>query len=131
MFLSILSISCANESYYKKGQLVELQAIELSKDANGSSLNYNKTDLSIRYYKTLSGKKLGVTNQLLIQCKESVDCPKLLDTFNLSNYSKLSDKIFVVIIENGDDVFSVSRALFESKEVEFAHPNFIKEKRKR
>jgi len=122
IFLSIFSISYANESYYKNGKLVELKNTYSSRSFNDSSINY---------YKDITGKKIGVTDQLLVQCKESVNCTKLLNTFNLSNYSKLSDKIFIVNIENGNNVFSISRALFESKKVEFAHPNFIKERRKR
>ena len=122
ILIGIVSMSYANESYYKNGELVELQNIYSSKNVNNSS---------ITYYKTLSGKKIGVTNQLLLQCKESVDCIKLLDTFNLSNYSKLSDTIFIVTITNSNNIFSVSKALFESKKVVFAHPNFIKKKKKR
>ena len=122
IFLGMFSISYANESYYQNGKLVELQSTYLSKFFNDSSINY---------YKTAAGKKVGITNQLLVQCKKSVNCPKLLDTFDLLNYSKLSDKIFLVKIENAEDIFSVSRAIFESDKVEFAHPNFIKERRKR
>jgi len=134
MLLSIFSLSYANESYYENGKLVELHNIYSSSDANDSSIKYYKKDFNtspIKYYKTVTGKKVGVTDQLLVQCIESVNCPELLDTFNLSNYSKLSNTIFIVKIKNGDNIFSVSKALFESKEVEFAHPNFIKEKRKR
>jgi len=122
MFLGIFSISYTNESYYKNGKLVVLQNIHSIRSFN---------DSSIKYYKTVSGNKVGITNQLLVQCKESVNCPKLLDTFNLLSYSKLSDKIFIVKIENRDDIFFISRALFESNKVAFAHPNFIKKRRKR
>jgi len=122
IFLGLLSISYANESYYKNGKLVELQNTQVSRSSNYSSINY---------YKTATGKRIGVTDQLLVQCKKSVDCPTLLATFNLSNYSKLSDEIFVVKMENGDNVFSVSRAIFESNKVEFSHPDFTKERRKR
>ena len=122
IFLGLFSMSYANESYYKNGKLVELQNTHVTRSSNYSPINY---------YQTATGKKVGVTDQLLVQCKETVHCPKLLETFNLSNYSKLSDKIYVVKIENGDSIFSVSRALFESKKVVFAHPNFIKKKRKR
>ena len=122
IFLSIFSLSYANESYYKNGKLVELQNIHASRSLHNSSINY---------YKTTAGKKVGITDELLVQCKASVDCPKLFNTFNLSNYSKLSDTIFVVNVENGDNVFSLSRALFETGKLEFAHPNFIKERRKR
>jgi len=122
IFLGIFSISYANESYYENGKLVELQNTHSSRSVKDSSINY---------YKTVTGKKVGVTDKLLVQCKASVNCPNLLDSFNLLNYSKLSNKIFVVKIVNGESVFSVSRALFESKKVVFAHPDFIKERRKR
>ena len=120
--LGISSISYANESYYKNGKLVELQNTHSKRSFSDSSINY---------YKTVSGKKVGVTNQLLVQCKASVNCTELLYSFSLVNHAKLSDKIFVIKIENGDNIFSVSRALFESKKVEFSHPDFIKERRKR
>jgi len=122
ILLGIFSISYANESYYKNGKLVELKSSYSSRSFDSSS---------IKYYKTLGGNKVGVKNQLLVQCREGINCLKLLNTFNLSNYSKISDKIFVVNITNSNNVFSVSRALFESKDVVFAHPNFIKAKRKR
>ena len=134
ILIGIVSMSYANESYYKNGKLVELQNIYSSSDFNNSSIKHYKQDSnssSIKYYKTLTGNKVGITDQVLVQCSESVNCPELLDNFNLSNYSKLSDKIFVVKIENGDNVFSISRLLFESTKVEFAHPNFIKERKRR
>ena len=134
ILLGLFSISYANESYYKNGKLVELQNIYSSSEANDLSIKYYKksfNDLPIKYYKTVTGNKVGVTDQLLVQCSKSINCPELLDTFDLLNYSKLSDTIFIVTIENGDDIFSVSKSLFESKKVEFAHPNFIKEKRRR
>jgi len=122
ILLGLLSLSYADESYYKNGKLVELQNTHISRSSNHSSTSY---------YKTASGKSVGVTDQLLVQCKRSVSCPKLLATFDLLNYSKLSDTIFVVKVENGDNVFSVSRALFESNKVLFSHPDFTKERRKR
>ncbi len=128
---SISSISHANESYYKNGKLVELKNIYSFIGVNDSPIKHSKSKSSIKYYKTITGKKVGVTNQLLVKCKELVNCPMLLDTFNLLNYSKLSDTIFIVTIKKGGNVFSVSRTLFESTEVEFAHPNFVKERRKR
>ena len=122
IFIGIFSILNANQSYYKNGKLVELQ--------NTYSLR-NITTSSIHYYKNTAGNKIGVKNQILVQCKKSINCAELFHTFNLSSYSKLSDKIFIVKVENINDVFSISRALFESKKVEFAHPDFIKARKNR
>ncbi len=122
LFIGLLSAVYANESYYKSGKLVELQNIHTSKSVNGSYINY---------YKNTQGKKIGITDDILVQCRDGVSCPNLLNDFNLVNYSKLTDKIFIIKIEDYDNIFSISRKLFESGDVEFAHPNFIKERRKR
>jgi len=122
ILLGILSAFYANESYYKNGKLVELQNIDISRSVNHSNVDY---------YKTANGKNVGVTDKLLVQCKEGVSCSKLLDDFNLINYSKLTDKIFIVKIEDNDNIFAISRKLYEGGNVEFAHPNFIKERKRR
>ncbi len=122
IFLGLLSISYANDSYYSNGQLVELQNIHSSRSASGSYIDY---------YKTANGQKVGITDDILVQCKEEVNCTQLLNQFNLTNYTKLTDKIFIIKIQDYDNIFSVSRALFESQKVKFAHPNFIKERKQR
>ncbi|MCF6330591.1 MAG: hypothetical protein L3I99_03475 [Sulfurimonas sp.] len=122
IFIGLLSALYANESYYKGGKLVELQNMHISKSVNGSYVDY---------FKNKQGHKIGVTDDILVQCKDGVSCSKLLNKFNLINYSKLTDKIFIIKIKDYDNIFSISRKLFESGDVEFAHPNFIQEKRKR
>ncbi len=122
MLAGIVSVSYANESYYKSGKLVELENINISRSVKNSDINF---------YKNIYGQKIGISNEILVQCKEGINCAKLLNSFNLRNYSKLTDKIFIVKIEDYDSIFSMSRKLFESTHVEFAHPNFIKERKRR
>ncbi len=122
IFIGLISAVYANESYYKDGKLVELQNMHISKSING---------LYVDYYKNKQGYKIGITDDILVQCKDGVSCSKLLNKFNLMNYSKLTNKIFIIKIEDYDNIFSISRKLFESGDVEFAHPNFIQEKRRR
>lgn len=122
IILGLFSMSYANASYYENGKLVELENIHSSRSVNGSY---------IEYYKNANGQKVGITDDILVQCNEGVDCPSVLNQFNLTDYKKLTDKIFVVKIQDYDNIFSVSRALFESKKVKFAHPNFIKERQRR
>ena len=115
------SLSWANESYYKNGELVELKLSSHSRSLKDSSINY---------YQTKSGKKIGVKNEILLKCKGNVDCSSFLKSYDLTNYSKLTKDIFIVKVFNSD-VFSVSRSLYETGKVEFVHPNFINKKRKR
>lgn len=79
----------------------------------------------------MRGQKIGVTDEILIQCKKEFSCLALFSKFNIINYSQLTDKIFIIKIEDYDNVFSLSRRLFETGKVEFSHPNFIKERKKR
>ncbi len=122
LFLGLLCVVMANESYYKNGKLVEL--------INTHNIRAT-TGVDVNYYKTQKGKKVGIRDQILVQCKENIDCEKLLKSYKLFNYRKITQKIFVVKIENYDEIFLLSRKLFESGDVQFAHPNFIKERKKR
>lgn len=112
----------ADSSYYDRGELVELQKMKVLRTADSNG---------IEYFKTRSGQKIGITDEILIQCKVGIDCIALLNQFNLSNVSKVTDTIIVVKITDYDNIFSLSRELYESGKVEFAHPNFIKERRLR
>ena len=122
LLIGLFSSVFANESYYKNGKLVELENIHETRSYSGSYIDY---------YKTMHGQKIGITDDILVQCKEGINCSDLLTKYNLSNFSKLTDKIMIVKIEDYDNIFSISRELYESGNVDFAHPNFIKERRKR
>ncbi len=122
LFLSFALLLSASESYYDRGELVELKKVLTSRSA---------TDTGVEYFSTQSGQKIGITDEILVKCKANVDCKDLLKQFNQLNVSKLTDTIFIVKIENFDTIFSLSRALYESGKVEFAHPNFIKERKLR
>jgi len=120
--IGILSASCANDSYYKNGKLTTLKSTSKSRSLSGSN---------IEYYSNQKGQEIGVINEVLLECKDNINCDTLLSSLNLKNYSKLTNKIFLVKVENNDDAFSTSRKLFESGSVKYAHPNFIKKRTKR
>ena len=112
----------ADSSYYEKGKLVELQKMNTLRSADGGS---------VEYFQTTKGQKIGIKDEILVQCKTGVDCKLLLNQFNLNDISKVTDTIFVVKIKDYDNIFLISRELFESAKVNFAHPNFVKERRLR
>lgn len=122
LLVGFISITYANESYYKNGVLVKLEKMHASRAYKGSY---------IEYYKTVQGQKIGITDEILVECKDGVNCSKLLSSYNLVNYSNLTDKILIVKIDDYDNIFAISRKLFESGDVKYAHPNFIKERKRR
>ena len=122
MFLLFTLLLNADGSYYERGKLVELQKMHEIRVNDNSG---------IEYYKTKSGQKIGITDKILVQCKSGVDCSSFLAKYDLRDVSKLTEKIFVIKVNDYDTIFSLSRALFESGSVEFAHPNFVKERKLR
>lgn len=122
IFLLFTSLLRADGSYYERGKLVKLQKIH-EKRANDNS--------GVEYYKTRTGQKIGITDEIIVQCKLGVTCDDLFKKLNLNDISKLTDKIFVIKVKEYDSIFPLSRLLFESGSVEFAHPNFIKKRKLR
>ncbi len=112
----------ATESYYDRGTLVKL---EVAKEVRALS----KSD--IKYFTTQSGKRVGVKNELLVKCKAKINCVELLKIYKQKDIKQISSTIYKVKVQNDGDVFSLSRKLFESGEVEFAHPNLTKTVTKR
>ncbi len=122
LLLTLTLLLGANESYYEKGELVELKKILQSRSTDSTG---------IEYFQKSNGQKVGITDEILVKCNAGIDCERLLAQFSQTNISKLTDTIFVVKVEDYDDIFSLSRELFKSGDVEFAHPNFIKERKLR
>ncbi|MEA3315295.1 MAG: hypothetical protein U9Q30_05510 [Campylobacterota bacterium] len=118
LLLFISSILSGSNSYYKDGVLVQLDSVSQNRDINDD----------IRYFQTENGIKIGTTDEILVKCKVDVDCKKLLNRFNIQSSKNLTTNILIVKVTNSSDVFSISRKLFETGLVEYAHPNFIKKR---
>lgn len=122
LMLMPMGIINAESSYYERGELVELKKMYTQRGSDKGAIEYFRTD---------KGKKIGITDEILVECEAGVDCIALLNQFGLNDISKITDTIFVAKTKKFDDIFTISRGLFESKKVKFAHPNFVKERRLR
>lgn len=112
----------AESSYYEKGKLVQLKKLYEKRISDNNN---------IEYYQTQGGYRIGIKDEILVQCKEGINCSKLLASYSNVEVLKLTDKIFVLKVQDYDTVFSTSRELFNSGSVDYAHPNFIKERKLR
>ncbi len=121
LFLFVVSLY-GDSSYYERGRLVNLQELNTPRDYDSEA---------VKYFKTTTGQKIAITDEILVKCKDGIDCKKLLNSFSLTDISNLTDTIYIVKVIDYDSIFPISKELFESGDVEFAHPNFIKQKRKR
>ena len=119
-------LGCASDFYYENGQKVEVLKIE------SNEVQQKKTDNdAVKYYQTSKGHKVGVKNDILVECKEKVNCREVLSSYPLISIKALSETIFLVEVAKDKNVFEVSQKIYEDVNVKIAHPNFRKEKRRR
>lgn len=124
--IGLTAFGFATDFYYEGGQKIEVTKLYESR-----SFEHNDSIRSVEYYKTSRGHKVGVVNEILVQCKSNVNCEELLKKHDVLAVTALSDTIFLVSISEDKNVFEMSQGLYEDSGVEIAHPNFVKEKRRR
>lgn len=121
--LSLTLLGCANDFYYENGKKIEVSKIE------NRDTNHKMTD--IKYYKTSQGHKIGVKNDILVECNADVNCIEVLNKYNTLSITPVTDTIFLVKIAKEKNIFEFSQKLYKDSNIKIAHPNFRKEKRRR
>jgi hypothetical protein len=123
-FILIIAVTLFSSEvfYYEFGEKVFLSKLPISKSSTSD----------IVYYKTRNGSRIGVSNKILVKCKGTSEvCKKLFDMKSILKVEKISNTISLVTIEKDADIFEISNILSQKDEVAFAHPDFIKKKRRR
>lgn len=119
LVIGLLSLQ-ANDFYYENGKKVMVvKALE------------NRSNDNISYYQNSLGKKIGVQDEIILKCKQSSACATTLQKYNFLKIEKLSDTLLLVKIAENQNIFKVSQSLYNEPSIEFAHPNFTKERTRR
>jgi hypothetical protein len=124
--MAVTLVGEASDFYYENGKKVNVVEIE-----KASTQQKSESALDIKYYKTSKGYKVGVKNDILVECKEGSNCEKVLSLYETVSVEALSDTMFRVTIAKDKNVFEFSQKLYMDKNISIAHPNFRKEKRRR
>jgi len=124
-FLGLTLLGCASEFYYENGKKVHLT--EMSTEGNHKVTS----EEGVRYYETDTGHKVGVKQDILVECQEGVACEKVLSNYETLSIKALTDSIYLVTIAKDENVFVFSQKLYEDADIQIAHPNFMKEKKRR
>ena len=120
IFLLIV-VGNATEFYYENGKKVEVTKLKEQRD---------KRD-NVTYYKSSKGHKIGVKDDILVQCRADIDCTRVLSKYETISLLSLSDKIILVTISKDKNIFKFSQKLYEDEDIAIAHPNFIKVRKRR
>jgi len=124
--MGLTLLGCAGDFYYNNGQQIEVTPLKTTQEQSKKTKSKKVT-----YYKTSTGRKIGVTDEILVECQEDTNCTKVLGQYNLNSISKLTDSIFLVTSPSEENIFRLSQKLYDDKGIAKAHPNFIKTKKRR
>ena len=124
--LGLTMLTNASEFYYANGEKVELTQIEVTETVGKRVLN-SRT----KYYKTATGKSVGVRNDILVECVSDKDCEKVLSKYETTDVSQLSDSIYIVKIALDKNIFAFAQKLYDDSDIKIAHPNLRKIKSRR
>ena len=70
-------------------------------------------------------------NEVLVKCIEGVSCVDVLSTYKFNQINKLTNTIYIINLNNTKDAKEVSTLLKTNNRIKFAHPNYIKAKKRR
>jgi len=118
IFLIIItSLIKADDFYYNNGNIVKVTKI--LKLRNNSE---------IKYYRTSNGNKIGVKNDILVECVDDVNCSKVLTKYDILSFKNITDTIYLLQIDKSKNIFEFTQKLYLDNDIKIAHPNFRKER---
>jgi len=104
--------------YYEFGKKVKLTPITNYRDLECCD--------GVLTYKTEDGRVVKFKNEIIVKLKDGVDPKKLFEEFNITNFSKLANKTFIIKVPCEENLLSLAKKLYESNQVKYAIPNKIK-----
>jgi len=128
--LLFISVANAQDNYfYQNNKKVTLTpAPPLTR-----SLISTSQEKTVNYYHTDQGYQVGVYNKLLVKFKPSDDLDPylLLSPYDIEIDKQLGELLYLLIVPSNDLAIDIANRLSEQDFIEYAHPDFIKQLRRR
>ncbi len=124
LFCIITSSNLSAEYYFSHQKRIGLTAIDTHK-----SRELKSTDKL--FFKDTHNNIIAITNQIIVSYKKLSDKEKIEKNYQLTYIKNLDHNIFLYKVPNKKQTFEISNTLYKLESIKYAHPNFIKEKRKR
>jgi len=122
LLVFLATLLYGGEYYYEFGKKVELTPAMDSRDSTNSD---------IHVYKTRDGKKVKFKHEVMIKFKDDIDIEDFFKSFNIKNYKRISEKVYLVKPPKDMDVIVLAKDMYESNKLVYAIPNKINNYKKR
>lgn len=120
--LALLQIGCASDNYYyQNNEKIYLTPVT----------DYSRAISNTDYYTNDKGITIGVNDQILLKLNNNADIDTVLTKYNLTLEKKLSSLLYLVKVSNKTLTIDTANRLNEDTYVQYAQPNFIKQKMSR
>lgn len=123
ILLGILSLNLLNAEnfFYSDGKKVQMQPKISTK-----SLDSNASSEDVFEYTTTDGKNIKFKNQIIVKCNDNAYCEDDFSDLNLTSYKKIFNNMYLIKLENGEDIFEYCQKLYEKDDIKEAHPNLVR-----
>lgn len=119
IIVCILQFGYSNDKfYYQNHQKIYLSPYN----------NLLRSNPDIDYYQNENGVVLGVTDKLIVKIKDGVLIESLLLNFNLFIEKNIDKNLYLLKVDNKNNTIDISNKLNENENIEYAQPDFVKQK---
>lgn len=116
LIILIQTVYAQEHYYYKNNTKVPLY------EYNSHSRNTENID----YYKNEKGILLGVTDKIIVKCKQTGCLKNYILEFNLTSPVKLGNDLYAVKVTHRSLTLDTANKLSQKDDIAYAHPDFIK-----
>ncbi len=118
LLLFAFTLLNAENFYYQNGNKIYLQPLKTQKSINSD----------IDYFVDQYQRKLGTTDEIIVQLNKDVKIDKILSKYSLSLIRAVGESFYLLRIPNRDDIFIISAQIYKEDGVKSSNPNFIKQR---
>lgn len=122
MFLGLtllVSVGCASSTfYYEEGKKKTLTPVQTQLRSNDD----------IDYYMTENNNKVGVSDTLLVKFSNTKNLTAYENEFSIKKVKEVVKNLYLFKVSDKSLTIKISNELYKKDDVEYAHPNFYKQK---
>lgn len=110
------------EYYFENGNKVELTKL---------SITTNRSGKTVTKYRNANGRIFELEDRIILQLKNINDLTKIVEKYDVEVLEEMNSGFVLIRVKDRENIFVISRELQNETFVNFAHPDFKRERRAR
>ncbi len=127
----IFSLAFSKELFYYSGGKKHPLIAKFSRAEVRGSIPSSHEKIKATYYRTLNNDLVGIGDRIIVGVKNEKVLDKIVKKYRLKVIDRLKGNMFVLKTPERSLTLDIANEIYEMEGVEFSHPDFIREKRKR